>query len=389
MAYFNFGPDPTKINQGTVGLLQQGRQLFSGQQAGQMVQPPSAYGQAGGNVGGASGVVVPDFYRTAGYNSGSTGSSSGGGRVGYGAGQAGMPDYGSMLGQQNQMGIDAINAEYQSEQDRLNQQEAGVRQNYGDAIGQAQNYYPQFEQLVRQEQANKLGQLQQVGEQRKKESVGQMAQARNLLNELQRREAARFSVTGGYSSSVADAAGEAFGRKANESLSTIQGRRDVALQDVQNKMADTETFYSNKLLEGKQKYDTYINGLKQQFLGQLDAIANARGQSEAAKRAATMEAWRSYTNNKISLDQQMRQYQDQMSMWKAQMGASAAQASGYDSGAGSVRQTNSQDVLSALRPQAGGSPNIGSAIGMMPNAIRSGAQSLNWEDILRQGGSGY
>lgn len=238
----------------------------------------------------------------------------------------------NLVGQQDseaqrlrQMEIDTINAEYEAEQNRLNELESGVTQRYGEAKSQMESYFPQFQALTEQQRSTDLGGLQETENVRKTESAGALNKVRSLLADLQRRQQAYMSATGNYSSSTADALGEQFGRQAFSSLSDVQSQRDSALRQIENERAKVNNFYSNKILEGKQKYQDALNNLMLQFNQQRDQIANAKGASQSAKAQATIDAWRNYTNTKMQLSDQAFQYKMQYDRWKQQMDASLAQ----------------------------------------------------------------
>lgn len=239
------------------------------------------------------------------------------------SGTGGAEQYINQANQSNQdlrqMELDAINAEYEQEMGRLGGLESSVRSQYGTVKGQAEQYFPQFQALTEQQKANDLGSLQETENVRKGESKSAMNKARALLAELQRRQMAYMSATGNYSSSTADAFGEQFGRQAFSQLSDIQGQRDASLRQIEQERSKVNTFYNEKLLTAKQSYDKQLNDLNAQFMSQLDQINNARGAAASAKRQATMDTWRNYTNAKLQLDNQLFQYKTQYDQWKAEM----------------------------------------------------------------------
>lgn len=218
-----------------------------------------------------------------------------------------------------QMELDAINAEYEQENNRLSGLEGSVRSQYGTVKSQAEQYFPQFQALTEQQKANDLGSLQETENTRKGESKSAMNKARALLSELQRRQMAYMSATGNYSSSTADAFGEQFGRQAFSQLSDVQTQRDAALRQIEQEKTKVNTFYQEKILTAKQSYDKQLNDLNSQFMSQLDQINSARGAAASAKRQATVDTWRNYTNAKLQLDNQLFTYKTQYDQWKAEM----------------------------------------------------------------------
>lgn len=272
-----------------------------------------------------------------------------------------------------QMELDAINAEYEQEANRLSGLESSVRSQYGTVKGQAEQYFPQFQALTEQQKAGDLGSLQETENVRKGESKSAMNKARALLSELQRRQMAYMSATGNYSSSTADAFGEQFGRQAFSQLSDIQGQRDAALRQIEQERSKVNTFYNEKILTAKQSYDKQLNDLNSQFMGQLDQINSARGAAASAKRQATIDTWRNYTNAKLQLDNQLFQYKTQYDQWKAEMDQN-------------LRSQAQVGAISSVNPNFAGTESAVSGVGTTPTTQTgplSMARTLSDEDKLK------
>lgn len=218
--------------------------------------------------------------------------------------------------------LNAINESYLQEQQRYAGLEQGVRDQYNQANSQFDQYLPQFQQQVGNEKATQLGSLDQTQVQRQQESNHALAQVRQSLAELQRRQGAMLGATGGYSSSAAPAAGEMLSRQAFQGLGNVQEQRNNAMSQIDTQRKQVNDFYSNKLLEGEQKIQQNKNDLQKQFMSQLDAITNAKGQSDAAKRQASIDAWKNYTNVSTQLNQQLVQNKISMDQWAQQAHAS-------------------------------------------------------------------
>lgn len=245
----------------------------------------------------------------------------------------------------------AINDAWLSEQQRYAGLEQNVRDQYNQANQQFDQYLPQFQQQVGNEKATQLGSLDQTQTQRQQESNHALAQVRQSLAELQRRQGAMLGATGGYSSSAAPAAGEMLSRQAFQGLGNVQEQRNNAMGQIDTQRKQVNDFYSNKLLEGEQKIQQNKNDLQKQFMSQLDAITNAKGASDAAKRQATIDAWKNYTNVSTQLNQQLVQNKISMDQWAQQAHAqldafgqqqnSLGAVSGIDAGAAQSQvQTN-------------------------------------------------
>lgn len=243
--------------------------------------------------------------------------------------------------QSRDMNISMINDEFNREMGRLGGLEEQVKSRYQSAIQQAQEMYPQFQELLQRERQADLDAITSQEDQSRLESQRGLARTRQMLNDLQRAQAARMSATGNYSSSVADAFGEFFGRKAFEANSRIQEARDQALRSLAQERNRVENFYARKSIEAKQAYDNLLSSLQQQLQNQLDQIANAKNAASSAKAQATAEAWNTYTQNKINLDMSLLQYMNTLDEWRALQEQTYKEAV----------EMRPDDILSQFRPR--------------------------------------
>lgn len=219
---------------------------------------------------------------------------------------------------QRQMELSAINDSFAEEQERLGGLEGQIRDQYAQADARFNEYLPKFEGQVATEKANQLGALENTRTQRQMESERALGQVRNALAELQRRQNAMLASTGGFNSSASNAAGEVFSRQAYQGLGNVQQQRQNAMAQIDEQRNKVNDFYSSKLLEGQTKIQEQKSALQQQFMGQLNAIATAQGQSAEAKRQATIDAWRNYTNVATQLNQQLAEQKISLDTWAAQ-----------------------------------------------------------------------
>lgn len=316
--------------------------------------------------------------------------SIGGGQV-LGASTSNIPkasnidNYAAQTNQTNQnqtnMELDAINAEYNQEINRLNDLQGNVTNQYNTVKGQAEQYFPEFQKQTEAQKAGDLASLQNTEDQRKQESSSAMGKARALLAELQRRQMAYMSATGNYSSSTADAFGEQFGRQANSQLGDIQTQRDTALRQVETERQKVNTFYSGKILEAKQSYDKQLSDLNSQFMGQLDQINNAKGVAASAKRQARVDTWRNFTNAKLQLDNQLFQYKTQYDQWK----------SGMDQ---KLQATASVGSVNNVNADYSGTNNLIAGVGTQqqsqsPLTAARTNKATSYEDLLKQQTGSY
>jgi uncharacterized protein YcgL (UPF0745 family) len=298
---------------------------------------------------------------------------------------------GNTLGDQRQQELDAINAEYDQEVGRLGGLETQTRSNYQGAVDTANSRLPVLENQIAGERDIRLNDLGNTEIQRRQESQGALAQVRQLLNDLQQRQQAYLSATGGFSSSTPEVLGEKFGRQAFSSLNNVQQQRDTALRDVDSERNKTQQFYSGKLIQAKQSHEDQIGQLQQQLQAQLDAINNAKGAAASAKRAASIDAWRAYSNAKINLDQQLQGYQNSLSQWLLQTQAQLDSAKGYQTG--NISGINASDIFNNVQNQissVGGNPAaaVSSLVtrqtGVKPEDIQKYLAGLNTGTVLGQ-----
>lgn len=214
--------------------------------------------------------------------------------------------------------LKAINKNYDIEVSSLKDMENRARGAYGESAAKVESYYPEFQKLVGDQQTSTEGQITGLENTRKYESERALGQARQLLNDLQRRQYAQMSATGNYGSSVPEAFADQFGNKAYAAQSEIQQSRDKSLNELSQKRVEAKQYFDTKLFEGKQKYDTMMQSLQQQLNSQLDQISNAKGKAAQAKNAESLDAWNNYVNNKFSLDQELKNYNNSLMQYAQQ-----------------------------------------------------------------------
>lgn len=315
-------------------------------------------------TGYSSSNPIPGFDASSYTGSGSTGSGGGDKLKTYTAPADSTPDQLSFLRQQE---MDAIGGEYDSELKRLRRMEDAVSSTGNAAIKQAQTYYPQFQKIIGDQQTSTETQLTGMENARKMESERAMGQAKQLLNDLNRRQMAQMSATGNYGTSAPEAFADQFGNKAYAAQSQIQQSRDNSLNELAQKHVEAKQYFDQKLFEGKQKYDALVTGLRSQLDAQLAQIASAKGAAASAKRAGVVQAWNNYVNNKFSLDQELRNYHMQLAQHQADMSLlteqSGKQFDGYS--APGIDSSGNQQLQAGI------------TLGQLQNNINSGGLTLN------------
>lgn len=230
---------------------------------------------------------------------------------------------------QSQLGL--IDQQFNDYMSTLGGYENNINKQFGDstALLGSQNQ-DTLSQLNTQEGNQRQGILndQQSAElQAGQGQAQQETQLRQLLGDLQQRQAARESQFG--NSSVTDANNEAFGKQAFQGINTIQQQRAGAEQQIntttQKNLTGLQDFYNKSRLSITQGYQSSIQQLTSQRDDKLAAIGAERNQAASTKAQNSFAAWQDYLNQKRSLDLQTYQNAQALQSYAAQKQAELAQ----------------------------------------------------------------
>ena len=275
----------------------------------------------------------------------------------------------SALDKLRKLEIGQIEDAYNTEKKRLNRLTDLTNTQYGTARQNLLNYQPQLEQ----EKGTQLQGVEDERVTREQESKSALQQVRQLLADQQRRAQAYLSATGNFSSSIPGAQSEMFSRMANKGLSDVQTQRNQAMTAIENKKQQVNDFFSRKSLELQ---DNLAN-LEQQHLAQLDAIANAKSQSRAAKNQATTEAWKQYVSQRVNIENQLMNTEAQWKAYSQQYGSDLN--TDMDSFVGTLDQSDGIYAPDALQGVSDAEDYTGTGAvrsGFLPNATDEENQSL-------------
>lgn len=221
--------------------------------------------------------------------------------------------------QQAQQMRDMINREYENLIGQLTAEEQalpGRYETFKQAISaQMQPVLTSLEQAKQE----KLAGLESQRAETKAQAALNLRQIHQLLADLQQRQAAALSAGGMWSSTVAPAMAEQFGRKAFESISDLQARRDRALADIAKQETLTNEFYNQKKIDFENQKAAKLNLLEQDLQDSLREIAAQKTAAAEAKARQTFEAWSNFLNNRRAIALEAAKWQQSLDMWKQQM----------------------------------------------------------------------
>jgi hypothetical protein len=265
-------------------------------------------------------------YKQSSYQTPGGGGSGSGGQVA-GASTFQLPQTGdSGQGYNNEQ--DIINQEYNNFGNYLNQQEGLANQRFGDLQTNLTNEKATtLTDLTGQQGVANTNLDNQSLKGRQQERMD-LTKVRQLLSDLDQRNAARISVTGG-GGSINDALAEQFGRTAQQQTGNVL----AAGQDYQNQVeverAKSQNFYDTKKSEIGNYYTQQLAGARQTLQENLANISAERTASATTKQRATLDAYRNYISTRDNARLQAASFQAQYDLWKQQIDAQLKAGAGY------------------------------------------------------------
>lgn len=198
--------------------------------------------------------------------------------------------------------LDLIEGEFNNYQNYLSNQESQANNRYNEAVG---FYDTQLADTTKQLEGNRITETEGI---KKNESLN-LARVRQLLTDLEQKNAARVAITGG--GSTADVLAERFGRTAQEKLGNVQEQAASAIQRVND-------FYTQKVSELQSNVQAQKLQARQLLEDNLSQISYQRGQSAQAKQSATVQAWRDYYDRVRQAEISLVNYEPILNNWKTQ-----------------------------------------------------------------------
>lgn len=213
--------------------------------------------------------------------------------------------------------MDIINNEYNSMMNYYSGQENASRQNFANFEGQMTRDRDMGLQTAAQEQGVRQKELDATAEGGRQQERLNLQKVRQMLADLDQRNAAQTAISGGGSMN------EALADRYNRTAMQSQGEVVREGQNYQNKVAleveKVNQFYDNKRKEIGNWFQTQIAQGRQDLNNRLGEIASARDASAQAKQRATMDAWRSYYSDVNQARIAAADFNARYSNWKTQM----------------------------------------------------------------------
>lgn len=255
-----------------------------------------------------------------------TGGDGGGTRgTGQVLGQQSQQQYPQQQSQQQSSGPsiqDLINQAYDAQMGSLNT----LEQKLPGQAEEAKQYWTGEQAAVapvyQQEQTTRLGELQTREGQAQQKQQLETAKVKQLLSELQNRQATQLAYTGGYGSSANPAMAEAFGKQAFSSMGNLGYQGQQVMDSINSEKERVKNFYSNATATLDQKVREAKANIQSELNDKLNNITMAKGEAGRGKAQSTLEAWQSYANNITSLNLENKQWQQNIQAWALEKGKS-------------------------------------------------------------------
>jgi len=212
---------------------------------------------------------------------------------------------------------DIINQEYEAFGNYLGQQEAGARTNYEAQIANLGGQKKTLETTAETNRGNivsDIGTKQAEGRQQERLSLQKV---RQLLMDLEQRNAARGAISGG--GSVSEALAEKFGRTAQQNVGGVMQEGQSLQNSLETEKVKANQFYNQKISEIGDWYNQEKSSADSTLQGNLSQIQAARTESASAKARATLDAWKTYFNTVNQARLQAAQFKVQYDTWKQQI----------------------------------------------------------------------
>jgi len=270
-----------------------------------------------------------------------------------------------------QGGLNPVADSGPSQMDLINQEFNNFQSFLGEQEGLARGRFADTESTIGRE---KEGALTDIGGQRDirqqeleaKALSGRegerlnLSRVRQMLQELEQRDAARMAITGG--GSMADATADRFGRTAQQSSAGVMQEGQRFANEVQMEQAKADQFYESKMSEVKRSAEQGIAQARRELDARLSDIDRSREAGAREKQKARYDSWQRYYSSVNEARLQAANFQAQYDMWKRQLDAQLAASQGYQPG-NIAGQDFSQSLNSVYQAQGLGNPGVQS--GMM------------------------
>ena len=210
--------------------------------------------------------------------------------------------------------LNAIESGYAGQFDALGQQQSALEEarrlaegtigsQYGENLSKAQG--------AKASTAGKLKQNQVEAEQRKQDALNS---ARRLYNELQSGYRQRF----GGATSAGEASQAILGAEQQRQATGIGRDYGTAVAQIKSQEVDLENNFNTAIRELDTQKQTALRDIQSNFMTNLNQINTNRAQTTQAKEQAKLQLLNDMRNQALQIDQQNRQYAQQLELMKEQ-----------------------------------------------------------------------
>lgn len=210
--------------------------------------------------------------------------------------------------------LDVINSEYNAFNQTLSEQEGIANQRFSQYEGQVTGERDRSLQQIADQKSSKNVELDNTAEQGRKTTRVNLQTIRQLLADLEQRNAAQSAIGGG--GSMNEALADRFGRTAQQSVGNALSEGQRFQNDLELERTRTNQFFEQKKTEVGDWARNKIDEGKLALQENLAAIAASRRESAAAKQRATLDAWRGFYDNVNQVKLQAANFMAQYSAWK-------------------------------------------------------------------------
>ena len=276
--------------------------------------------------------------------------------------------------------FDIINNEYGQFVSSLDAAANRSRQNFSDFETGATRERDRGLSTVASERELREQELGQRAEAGRADERLNLQRVRQMLQDLEQKNAARISITGG--GSTADALADRFARTAQQNVGGVLREGQEFQGSIRLEGAKANAFYDQKKREIEDKFANDISSARGQLQQTLDAIESEKGAAAGAKARARLDAWKSYLGQVNNARLQAASFNAQYDMWKRQVDAQIAASQGYS--IGELDTPDYNQFYGNMQVPAIGATNNTGGIASLPGIQISGLRRGDEEEKLNQ-----
>ena len=206
-----------------------------------------------------------------------------------------------------------LNAAYDPAYANLSAVEAQYRQEYPTSQAFIEQSYGEVLPQLESEQATRISGQEAQMKKGKGEEKSQIAQARQLYNELRQSGLTRF----GGASSTGEAYGELLGRTTAQQMGETKQQFGNLYQDIEKEKANINDFYAARKTNLEKEKQLRLQELKNEFDNSIRQINTQKQVLDAEKAARRIAALQEYSAQARQIQYESQKFAQQVDMWKA------------------------------------------------------------------------